>query len=72
MAKVQKLLNPKVKDQNLLKWSISDLAKAMKISEQDVKMYFTDGRKVSFIIERRLAYGIVHGKLAPNELQGTT
>ena len=44
----------------------------MKINEQDVKIYFTDGRKASFIIERRLAYEIVYGKLAPNEGRGTT
>ena len=53
-----------------LGWSISELAKAMKISESDVKLYFTDGRRVSFIIERRLAYEIIHGKLAANEGAG--
>ena len=53
-----------------LEWSISELAKAMKISESDVKLYFTDGRRVSFIIERRLAYEIIHGKLAANEGAG--
>lgn len=56
--------------QDTLEWSISDLAEAMKITEADVQLYFTDGRKVSFIIERRLAYEIVHGKLAPSEGAG--
>lgn len=55
---------------DLLKWNIKELSKAMKITENDVKKYFTDGRKVSFILERRLAYEIFHGILAPNEGYG--
>ena len=50
-----------------LEWDIKDLSKAMKIKPEDVVEYFTDGRRVSFVIERRLAYEIVHGKIAPTE-----
>jgi hypothetical protein len=39
----------------------------MKIKESDVKKYFTDGRKVSFILERRIAYEFLKGKLAETE-----
>jgi len=52
---------------NLLKWNIADLAKAMKISEEDVKLYFKDGRRASFIIERLLNHEVFHGRLPPNE-----
>ncbi|MEM0143667.1 MAG: hypothetical protein QXL94_06925 [Candidatus Parvarchaeum sp.] len=55
------------KPQNLLSWDIYALAKAMKIPESDVREYFTDGRKVSFVLERRLAYEFFHGSLAPSE-----
>ena len=50
-----------------LTWNISELAKAMKITKADVKQYFTDGRKVSFILERRIAYEFFKGKLAETE-----
>ena len=50
-----------------LKWDIDDLSKAMKITKDDVKQYFTDGRKVSFILERRIAYEFFKGKLAKTE-----
>lgn len=51
-------------------WDIQELAHAMKIKPHEVVQYFTDGRRVSFILERRLAYEIVHGKLAPSEGAG--
>lgn len=54
----------------LFKWNIKEIAKALKIKEGDVKLYFTDGRRVSFILERRLAYEIFKGKLAPSEGAG--
>jgi len=55
------------KHQNLLKWNVSDLAKAMKMSEEDVKLYFKDGRRASFIMERLIAYKVFHGSLSSNE-----
>jgi hypothetical protein len=54
----------------LLTWNISEIAKALKIGESDVHEYFTDGRRVSFILERRLAYEVIKGKLAASEGAG--
>lgn len=51
----------------ILNWDIKELSKAMKIKEEDVKSYFKDGRRVSFVIERRIAYEFLKGGLAPNE-----
>src|SRR3989338_5594083 len=39
----------------ILTWNVEEVAKALKISVQDVREYFTDGRRVSFIIERRVS-----------------
>jgi hypothetical protein len=50
-----------------LEWNIHDLASAMRIEEADVHEYFTDGRRVSFVIERRIAYEVLKGTLAPSE-----
>jgi hypothetical protein len=46
------------------------LATALKISEADVRAYFTDGRRVSFVLERRIAAEVVHGRLASSEGAG--
>ena len=54
----------------VLTWNITEIAKALKIGEADVHEYFTDGRRVSFILERRLAYEVIKGKLAPSEGAG--
>lgn len=43
------------------------LAKGFELPPEDVRAYFTDGRRVSFILERRLARQVLKGKLAPNE-----
>ena len=53
-----------------LSWNVAEIAKALKITEGDVRNYFTDGRRVSFILERRLAYEVLKGKLAPSEGAG--
>lgn len=59
------------KDPNgILTWDIEEVAKALKISKGDVQEYFTDGRRVSFILERRIAREIIKGKLAPSEGAG--
>jgi len=39
----------------------------MHLRDADVRRYFTDGRRVSFILERRVAFEVLHGKLAPSE-----
>lgn len=49
------------------KWDIKELAKALKISEEDVRHYFTDGRRVSFILERRIANEWLNGSIADSE-----
>jgi hypothetical protein len=54
----------------VFEWSLTQLAVALKISEKDVKKYFTDGRRVSFILERRIAFEVVHGTLAKSEGAG--
>lgn len=59
-----------VKPSGKLDWSIAELSKALKISQSDVKSYFKDGRRISFILERRLALEVVHGKLAASEGAG--
>lgn len=54
----------------VLKWDINEIAKALKIRPEDVKEYFTDGRRVSFIVERRIAREVLKGELAPTEGAG--
>lgn len=44
----------KMKSRFKLLWDTKALASALQIHEHDVTEYFTDGRRVSFIIERRL------------------
>jgi hypothetical protein len=53
-----------------LTWDIKEIALALKISPEDVREYFTDGRRVSFILERRIAREILKGHLAPSEGAG--
>lgn len=59
------------KDPNgVLTWDIEEIARALKISKQDVQEYFTDGRRVSFLLERRIAREVIKGTLAPSEGAG--
>ena len=53
-----------------LEWDIEEIARALKISVNDVREYFTDGRRVSFILERRIAREVLKGTLAPTEGAG--
>jgi hypothetical protein len=53
-----------------LVWDVSEIAKALKTGEEDVHEYFTDGRRVSFILERRIAYEVLKGRLSPSEGAG--
>jgi len=50
-----------------LSWNLGAIARSLNITEDDTMEYFTDGRRVSFIIERRLAHEVLHGRLAPSE-----
>jgi len=56
-----------LKPNGILSWNLEEISSALKISTADVKQYFTDGRKVSFIIERRLCSEIFNGQMAPTE-----
>ena len=47
-------------------WNIKALSAAMQIDVDDVVSYFTDGRRVSFILERHIAKWY-KGKLAKSE-----
>ena len=59
------------KDPNgILTWDINEIAQALKISKEDVQEYFTDGRRVSFLLERRIAREIIKGTLASSEGAG--
>lgn len=50
-----------------LSWNINELASALRISADDVREYFTDGRRISFVTERRIAHEIIKGTLAKSE-----
>lgn len=54
----------------VLEWNLENLASAMCLEESDVHLYFTDGRRVSFMLERRIAYEVLDGTLAPSEGAG--
>lgn len=51
-------------------WDEDELARAFKVTTKDVREYLTDGRRVSFIIERRLKWENPGWKLAPSEGAG--
>jgi hypothetical protein len=48
-------------------WDIAALAAALHISEEDVERYFKDGRRISFILERRFRDSHSGWSLAPSE-----
>ncbi len=52
---------------SILKWDLEELTRAMKIDADEVREYFTDGRRISFLLERRISREIVRGKLASSE-----
>tara|TARA_Y100001968_G_C19161174_1_gene620929 strand:- start:82 stop:564 length:483 start_codon:yes stop_codon:yes gene_type:complete len=51
----------------LLKWDIDELAYNLKLTREETQKYFTDGRRVSFIMERRICREITGGQLAESE-----
>jgi len=51
-------------------WDLAALAHAFKVTEDDIREYLTDGRRVSFIIERRLKWEHPGWELAPSEGAG--
>jgi hypothetical protein len=54
----------------LFEWDINAISSALKISVEDVRKYFTDGRRISFLLERRIAFEVLGGSLAPSEGAG--
>ncbi|MGA2750988.1 MAG: hypothetical protein ABSG59_19645 [Verrucomicrobiota bacterium] len=50
----------------MLTWDAGELSSALKIDLSSVREYFTDGRRVAFIIERRLKTELGF-RLAPSE-----
>lgn len=58
------------KPDGILNWNLTEIANSLKLTDKDTKDYFTDGRRVSFVLERRLAYEILGGTLAPSEGAG--
>ncbi len=53
-----------------LSWDLEQIATALKISAESVREYFTDGRRVSFILERRIANEVLNATLAKSEGAG--
>lgn len=53
----------------ILEWNLKRLADALQIAKDDVEAYFRDGRRISFILERRLRDSL-GWKLAPSEGAG--
>ncbi len=52
------------------KFDLADISKALRITDDDTKKYFTDGRRVSFLIERRAVESMPGSRLAPSEGSG--
>lgn len=53
-----------------IEWNSEEIARALRVKVQDVQEYFTDGRRVSFLIERRLMWSHPGWTLAPSEGAG--
>jgi len=53
-----------------MRWDEEELAHAFKVTPADVREYLSDGRRVSFIIERRLKWENPGWSLAPSEGAG--
>ncbi len=52
------------------RFDLEKIAGALGISEEDTQLYFTDGRRVSFLIERRAVEIMPGSRLAPSEGSG--
>lgn len=51
-------------------WDLEALAQALQISPADTALYFRDGRRISFILERRFRDAHKGWRLAPSEGAG--
>ena len=54
----------------VLSWDLDEISSALKLSPEHTRQYFTDGRRVSFVLERRLAFEVLNGTLAASEGAG--
>lgn len=54
----------------VLEWDLENVAQSLNLTQGEVREYFTDGRRVSFILERRICREIVKGTLSPSEGAG--
>ena len=59
-----------VKPTGYLEFDIVEISKSLGISKEDTQLYFTDGRRISFLIERRAIEKIPNSQLAPSEGAG--
>ena len=50
-----------------LNWDVQKLSEAMHLSKDDVVDYFKDGRRMSFILERRICKEVFGGSMAKSE-----
>ena len=50
-----------------LDWELPALVLSLKIPEEEIIEYFKDGRRIAFLIERRIAREVLGGTLAPSE-----
>ena len=53
-----------------LEWDLNSIADSLHLTPQESTEYFTDGRRVSFILERRICHEIIGGHLSPSEGAG--
>jgi hypothetical protein len=57
----------KIPNGQVFHFDIDLLSRGMNITPDEVVQYFTDGRRVSFILERRIAREIMEGTIAQSE-----
>ena len=50
-----------------LNWDVQKLSEAMHLSKDDVVDYFRDGRRISFILERRICKEVLGGRMPKSE-----
>jgi hypothetical protein len=60
----------KLPEDTILSWDVDALTQAMKLHTSEVEQYFMDGRRMSFILERRIAREILGGRIADSEGAG--
>jgi hypothetical protein len=59
-----------MKPNGKFEWDVGKIASSLRITGEDGKAYFTDGRRVSLLLERRIAYEVLQGGLAISEGAG--